>query len=152
MDKPDLRKEADACLFKKYPKKIFCPYPIRKDGKGFRGIEESQRKIESALHRQRTEGFKEGKNDKTPIEWANHLVKAIENARKEGCEEGCKEEAERWKTGNRSIRTLIAEVRNKALSEAEDVARNSSEPSDRRHEHVTCARVAEAIARLRMKR
>ena len=44
-----------------------------------------------ALRRQRTEGFKEGKNDKTPIEWANHLVKAIENARKEGFEAGRKE-------------------------------------------------------------
>ena len=139
MDKPDLRMEAEKIVEFIFGRDL----PMPKDC-----VDE----VALALHRQRTEGFKDGKNDKTPIEWANHLVKAIENARKEGYEEGCKEEAGRWKTGNRSIRTLIAEVRNKALSEAENVARNFSKPFDYRHEHVTCTRVAEAIARLRGKK
>ena len=62
------------------------------------------------------------------------------------------EEAEAWKMGNRSIRTAIQEARNEALEEAENVARYSSKPSDYRHEHVTCTRVAEAIAKLRGKK
>ncbi len=137
MAKPDLRSEAEKIVEFIFGRDL----PMPKDC-----VDE----IALALHRQRTEGFKDGQNDKTPIEWANHLVKAIENARKEGCAEGEKEVGAKELIEAREVG--YAEGWNSAIGAARKVAEEYPKLSDYRYVHVIAKAISEAIARLRGKK
>jgi len=145
MGNPDLRIEAEKIVEFIFGRNL----PMPKDC-----VDE----VALALQRQRTEGFKEGKNDKTPIEWANHLVEAIENARKEGYEDGRKEVgakeliearevgyASGWEDHKKALAKELELCRNQAIEASGKVADKYPKLSDYRYVHVIAKAISKAI-------